>query len=89
VRVVARGFPAVVAARYLAGAGVPELVVDTHEARAAALAVDARVRVVVDPGEAALLEVDHRFLDLDPSAREVALGAAVALDALRALLLDR
>ncbi len=80
----ADGTAATIAARYLAGAGVGEIIVGSERARDAAIDVDARIKVTLDPS--CLVDV-ARFGDLDPAAREVAVGAAVALDALRRLVL--
>lgn len=68
-----------VAARYLAGAGVGELRVGSEAIAQAARAMDdaVRVEVVAEP-----LAGDERFDDLDPAAREVAVGAHRALVAL-------
>jgi len=73
-----------VAARYLAAAGVGEVRVGSAEIAEAARAVDASVRVVVDPSP--VDAADARFSDLDPAAREVASGAHRALVALKQAL---
>ncbi len=74
------GLAGVVAARYLAGAGVRALVVAEPGAAAAAREVDARVSVRVELCEGA---DDPSFEDLDPAARQVAQGAYAALAVLR------
>ncbi|HEY3822625.1 MAG TPA: hypothetical protein VGL81_35915 [Polyangiaceae bacterium] len=77
------GFAAEVAARYLAGAGVACLRVPTAEAAEGARAIDAHVRVEVDPSLAG--PGDDVDLD-DASARDLARGALCALRAIRAVL---
>jgi molybdopterin/thiamine biosynthesis adenylyltransferase len=77
------GFAADVAARYLAGAGVGCVRVRADELAAGARAIDAGVRVEVDPS----LGVAESDVDLDDaSARDLARGALFALRALRAAL---
>jgi len=73
-----------VAARYLTAAGVGEVRVGSAEIAEAARAMDASVRVVVDPSP--VDGADARFSDLDPAAREVASGAHRALVALKQAL---
>jgi hypothetical protein len=78
------GPAAEVAVRYLAGAGVGRLRVPDAGLAESARAVDAQVAVEVD---AALSPGPGEGFDLrDPSARDVAAGAAVALDAVRLAL---
>jgi hypothetical protein len=68
-----------VAARYLAGAGVGELRVGSEAIARAAREMDDAVRVeIVDEP----LAGDERFSDLDPAARDVAVGAHRAVVAL-------
>jgi hypothetical protein len=83
VRVELDGLAAIVAARYLVGAGVGEVVVVNEEVRNAAIGVDARAIVTVD---LSCIGAGDGFLGLDPAARQVAIGSAFALDALRELL---
>jgi hypothetical protein len=85
------GLSASIEARYLAGAGVGLLRVKGEAQAIAARAIDASVRVVIEAGDAADEGAKDRGsplndLPLDPDAREVALGAWRALDALRGLL---
>jgi hypothetical protein len=86
VGVAAAGPAAVVAARYLAGAGLGSLRTRDQAAADAARAVDPAVRVVVDEslpstGPSLPFDVD------DPAARAVASGAYAALRAIRAIVL--
>jgi hypothetical protein len=77
------GLAADVAARYLAGAGVGCVRVRAEELAAGARAIDAGVRVEVDPS----LGVGADAVDLDDaSARDLARGALCALRAIRAAL---
>jgi hypothetical protein len=82
VHVAPRGFAGVVAAKYLAGAGIGALRVRDEEARAAAVAVDPAVAVTAG-------EVAHAPVDLAPfGAKEEAAsafleGAAFALRAIK------
>ena len=83
--VTACGFAGEVAARYLAGSGVRELVVASAEQAEAARSVDRRVRARVQsllPAPSVL-----GFEGLDPAAREVAVGAHLALMVLRRAIL--
>jgi hypothetical protein len=75
------GFGGIVAARYLAGAGVGGLRVPTQALATAAHAVDGGVDVQVDPSlpEAPPFEGELS----DPAGRELARGAIFALRALR------
>jgi hypothetical protein len=86
VGVAGTGPAAVVAARYLAGAGLGSLRTRDGAAARAARAVDPAVRAVVDettqPASCPLpFDVD------DPAARAVASGAYAALRAIRAIVL--
>ncbi len=93
------GLPGEVAARYLAGAGVGRLRVRSAAVAAAASSIDPSVRVdledvashhePMDEGEGSASSVTSSELALDlrdPVARDMALGARVALRALRAVL---
>jgi hypothetical protein len=81
-RITAAGPAGVVGARYAAGAGFGALRVPSAEAAHAAREVDARVRVAIDPGVTP--QSGPTWLaELDPAAREVALGAHEALRAIR------
>jgi hypothetical protein len=87
------GPAAEVAARYLAGAGVGRLRVADPALAGSARAVDPKVRVEVDGAFApppsvakAQTQASGGFDLRDPAARDVAAGAAAALDALRAIL---
>jgi hypothetical protein len=85
--VLAEGFVAEVAARYLAGAGVGRLRVVDPSAAASAREANPDVRVdVVEPSEAdAAAPIDS--LDLrDPSTRQLAAGALFALRTVRSTL---
>ncbi len=73
-----------VAARYLAGAGIGELRVPSEEIAEAARATNASVRVLVDAESS--VRRDDRFVELDPAARDVAVGAHRALSALMGAL---
>lgn len=75
VRLAGRGFARWVEERYVRGAGVTRL----GDAVAAASGGLAR-------GGADAPDGDERFADLEPEAREVALGAARALDAIRRVI---
>ena len=77
------GFAADVAARYLAGAGIGSVRVRSEEATGGARAIDASLRVEVDPS--LVVEVDAVDLDA-PSASDLARGAMCALRAIRAAL---
>ncbi len=77
------GFAADVAARYLAGAGIGCVRVRSEEAAGGARAIDANVRVEVDPSLGVV--VDAVDLD-DASARDLARGAMCALRTIRAAL---
>lgn len=77
------GFAADVAARYLAGAGVGRVHVRAAELAEGARAIDAGVRVDVDPSLG--LATEHVDLD-DAGARDLARGALCALRAIRAAL---
>jgi hypothetical protein len=80
-----RGFAGEVAARYLAGAGVGSLRVPDEAVGRAARAIDARVRVVVEPSLAAgAVPVPAGFEDR--AAADLAAGALHALRALNACL---
>ena len=82
------GFAADVAARYLAGAGVACVRVRAKELAEGARAIDARVRVDVDPslGVAAADGTGPDSVDLDDaSARDLARGALYALRAIRSI----
>jgi hypothetical protein len=85
VRVGGEGLAPLVAARYLAGAGVGSVCVRTHELAGAAARVDAAIRVEVDPSLLAAAP-DEAFDLVDPAARAVASGALTALGALREVL---
>jgi hypothetical protein len=75
------GTSAHIAALYLAGAGVGELRVRDRALAESVLALDPGVRVEVAPS---LPVRPNEAFDLrDPSAREVAAGALLALDAVR------
>jgi hypothetical protein len=75
------GLAAHVAVRYLAGAGVGELLVRDVSLAAAARAVDPGARIGVD---AALPAEPGEAFDLsDPAARAVAAGAMAALNAVK------
>ena len=79
------GLAALVAARYLAGAGLAGLRVREAAAAAWAQAMDARVRVDVDPLlEGALPAAPSEIRD--PAARQLAAGALHALGVLRSVL---
>lgn len=79
-RITDGGFAGVVAARYLAGAGVARLTVASEAQREAALEVSASVEVsIAEAGEPI-----GGYDDLTPAARDVARGAAFALEQLRA-----
>jgi molybdopterin/thiamine biosynthesis adenylyltransferase len=78
------GFAADVAARYLAGAGVGRVRVRAAELAEGARAIDAGVRVDVDPS-LGLTTTEHVDLD-DAGARDLARGALCALRAIRAAL---
>jgi molybdopterin/thiamine biosynthesis adenylyltransferase len=81
------GFAADVAARYLAGAGVGCLRVRGDELAAGARAIDAGVRVELDPSLGLADDQGGDLVDLDDaSARDLARGALFALRALRAAL---
>ncbi len=85
-----------IAARYLAGAGVGCVRVRAEALGVAARSIDPNVRVEIDdsqPGQGGTEELGafvtsrNPGLDFrDPVARDVALGACVALRALRAVL---
>ena len=77
-RVGASGDEGIVAARYLAGAGVGRLTVVDAEVAASAHRLDAGVTTTIEPGIAAappMAELD----DMDPAARSVARGARTAV----------
>jgi molybdopterin/thiamine biosynthesis adenylyltransferase len=77
------GFAADVAARYLAGAGVGCVRVRAEDLAEGARAIDAGVRVEVDPS----LGIEADTVDLeDPGARDLARGALHALRAIRAAI---
>jgi hypothetical protein len=82
------GLSGVVEALYLAGAGVGEIGVREDGHGVAARAMDATVRLrPARVGEATARARAPEGLDaLDPAAREVAVGAWRALDAVRAIL---
>jgi hypothetical protein len=85
VQVAGDGLASLVAARYLAGAGVGCVGVRGAALASAVSRVDGAVGIEVDPGlpgEAA----DDGFDLRDPAARAVASGARTALDALREIL---
>jgi len=83
------GFAADVAARYLAGAGVACVRVCDDALGDGARAIDASVRVVIDPS-LAVASSDPEMLDLDDtSARDLARGALFALRAIRSIIEDR
>jgi hypothetical protein len=85
--VLAEGFVAEVAARYLAGAGVGRIRVVDPSAAVSAREANPDVRVdVVEPREAEVAApIDS--LDLrDPSTRQLATGALLALRAVRSTL---
>jgi hypothetical protein len=84
VEVPGRDLAAMVAARYLAGAGVARLLVEDARVAAAARAVDPRVAVdVVPPSVGGSPRGDHSDDGFtDPSARAVATGAMTALAAI-------
>lgn len=84
-RVAGDGPAAVVAARYLAGAGVGRIVVRSDALAVAAARVDGAVRSEIDPLLPA--ETGDDAFDLrDPAARVVASGARSALRTLRGIL---
>ena len=83
-----RGLAAVVAARYLAGAGVACVRVQDPAAGVAARAVDAGVRVEIVPTLTAP-GVETPVELRDSTARELASGALLALQALRRALEER
>jgi hypothetical protein len=84
-RVPGDGPAALVAARYLAGAGVGRIVVRSDALARAAARVDGALRVEIDPLLPA--EAGDDAFDLrDPAARAVASGARSALQALRGIL---
>lgn len=89
VEIPTEGLAAEVAARYLAGAGVRTLRVKDVATASAAQAVDASVKVEVDP---LLPELERASAPLesfvDPSARAIAEGAWIALRALREVLVE-
>jgi hypothetical protein len=80
------GVAARVEARYLAGAGIGHLRVETDGVARCATGVDALVdvRVVSDPDRDRDPAWTH---DLDPAARDVALGAYRALQVIRRAVL--
>jgi hypothetical protein len=81
------GLGADVAARYLAGAGVACVRVRAAALAEGARALDAAVRVEVDPALPPPPEADAAAGDLrDPVASDLARGALLALRALRAAL---
>ncbi|HXX70011.1 MAG TPA: hypothetical protein VEK07_22720 [Polyangiaceae bacterium] len=96
VDVVLSGLAAEVAVRYLAGAGVGSLRVRDVGLARLARAIDSTIHVEVEPrleiGEGvatSALDASQTITTLglsDPASREVALGAHVALHALRAAL---
>jgi hypothetical protein len=79
------GLASLVAARYLAGAGVGSVCVRTQELAGAVARVDPAIRIDVDARLAGSLP-DDAFDLLDPAARSVASGARMALGALREVL---
>ncbi len=84
-QVAATGDEGIVAARYLAGAGIGRLIVATPESADAARRLDATVSVEIGPAlepPPAMTELD----DLDPAARAVARGARTAARILVAAL---
>jgi hypothetical protein len=84
-----RGASGRIEARYLAGAGVGTLRVSEPAVAEAALAVDSQVTVQVEPAGPRVVtaEVPAWAEELDPAARDVALGAYRALTAVRNVLL--
>jgi hypothetical protein len=79
------GVAALVAARYLAGAGVGRILVRSAALAAAAARVDAALPIQVDPLLPAAA-ADNAFDLRDPAARAVASGARTALRILRGIL---
>jgi hypothetical protein len=88
VEVAGEGLASLVAARYLAGAGVAAVRVRSAELAAAVSRVDGAVRAQVDP---TLPDgpLDAPFDLRDPAACSVASGARTALNMLRAVLAAR
>jgi hypothetical protein len=80
------GFAAEVAARYLAGAGVACLRVRGEAFAGGARAIDAGVRVTVEPRLDVAPEGDDALGLGDPAARDLGRGALHALRAIRAAL---
>jgi hypothetical protein len=81
------GLAAMIAARYLAGAGVAVLRVKDAATASAGRAVDRGVRVEIDPGLPAFIpEAEGLEVLDDPATRRVAAGSLVALGMLRAAL---
>jgi molybdopterin/thiamine biosynthesis adenylyltransferase len=85
VQVGGEGIASLVAARYLAGAGVGAVRVRSATVAAAIARVDSAIRIEVDADLSD--EIPDDAFDLrDPAARSLAIGARTALDILRGIL---